>query len=68
MVLIFALWSAAFGFRRPLVLFAFITFVAACVEGAIAAIRTEKLAADQLGRWDLAVSLFGLHCLSAGLA
>ncbi len=54
LILIFALWSEAFGFRRPLVLFSFMTLAAACVEGAIATFRCEELAADKLGRWDLA--------------
>ncbi len=68
LVLIFALWSVAFGFRRPLVLFSFMTLAAASVEGAIAAFRHERLAADRLGQWDLAAALLGLHCLSVGLA
>jgi hypothetical protein len=50
-----------------LVLFSFMTLAAACVDGAIAAFRREKLAADQLGRWDLAAVLLGLHCLTVGL-
>ena len=68
MVLIFALWSMAFGSRRPLVRFSFITLVAACVEGGIAAFCREKLAPDRLGQWDLAAALLGLDCLSAGVA
>jgi hypothetical protein len=68
LVLIFALWSGAFGFRQPLVLFSLMTLAAASVEGAIAAFCREKLDADRLGRWDLAAALLGLHCLSVGLA
>jgi len=44
------------------------TLAAACVAGAIAAFRREKPAEDRLGRWDLAVASFGLHCLSLGVA
>ena len=67
MVLIFTLWSAAIGFRRPLVVFAFMTFVAAWVELGVAAYCREKVRPDRLGRWDLAAALLGLHCLAAGL-
>jgi hypothetical protein len=52
LVLIFALWSGAFGPRQPLVLFSLMTLAAACVEGAVAAFCRETLAADRLGRWD----------------
>lgn len=73
LILIFAFWSATFGLRRPLVVFAFMTFAAACVEGGIAAFRRERVAADRLGRWDLSVALprgrtgvNAMHCLYRG--
>lgn len=68
LVVVFAAWSATVGIRRPLVVFAFMTFVAAWVELGIAALRHEKVRADRLGGWDLAAALFGLHCLATGLA
>jgi hypothetical protein len=68
LILIFALCSGASGLSRPLVLFSLMTLAAGCVEGAVAAFRREKLAADRLGRWDLAGALLGLHCLAVGLA
>ena len=68
LVAIFAVWSIAIGFRRPLVIFAFMTFVAGWVELGLAAWRHEKIAPTSLGGWDLAAALFGLHCLSSGLA
>lgn len=68
LVVIFTLWSMAIGINRPLVVFAFMTFVAGWVELGMAAWRREKITPTSLGGWDLAAALFGLHCLASGLA
>lgn len=68
LVAIFSLWSMAIGTKQPLVVFAFMTFVAGWVELGLAAWRGEKIGAASLGNWDLAAALFGLHCLASALA
>lgn len=68
LVAFFTFWSAAFGVKDLLSVFAVMTFVAAMAEIAMALFRREKISATSLGNWDLAAALFGLHCLARGLA